>query len=71
MLAVNTWCAAQHGGGGPVVSIVGKGHLPGIVYAVQELVRWCSKTGGVPIRILPSQPEDSEDGGGGEEASEE
>lgn len=50
MLATNTWCAAQHTPG-PVVAVVGKGHLPGIVYAVQQLVGWMAKTGGHPIRI--------------------
>lgn len=53
MLATNTWCAAQRTGG-PVVSVVGKGHLPGIVYAVEQLVGWMTKTGGHPIRLAPA-----------------
>lgn len=53
MLTTNTWCAAQSTPG-PVVSVVGKGHLPGMVYAVQQLVGWMAKTGGHPVRIAPA-----------------
>jgi hypothetical protein len=53
VLATNTWCAAQRTAG-PVVSVVGKGHLPGIAYAVQQLVEWMGKTDGHPIRIAPA-----------------
>lgn len=56
MLATNTWCAAQRTSG-PVVSVVGKGHLPGIVYTVQQLVQWMAKTGGRPVRIAPAAVE--------------
>jgi len=60
VLATNTWCAAQRTSG-PVVSVVGKGHLPGIVYAVQQLVGWMAKTGGHPIRIAPAAVGSEED----------
>jgi pheromone shutdown protein TraB len=59
VLATNTWCAAQRTSG-PVVSVVGKGHLPGIVYAVQQLVEWMGKTDGHPIRIAPAVAEAGE-----------
>lgn len=60
VLATNTWCTAQRTNG-PVVAVVGKGHLPGIVYAVQQLVGWMGKTGGHPIRVAPAAVSEDED----------
>lgn len=60
VLATNTWCAAQRTSG-PVVSVVGKGHLPGIVYAVEQLVDWMAKTGGRPFRLAPAAVSEDEE----------
>jgi hypothetical protein len=43
------------------VSVVGKGHLPGIVYAVEQLVGWMAKTGGHPVRIAPAAVSEDEE----------
>jgi pheromone shutdown protein TraB len=42
VLATNTLQAAQHGAhrnlASPVVAIVGKGHIPGMVYVMEQMV---------------------------------
>jgi hypothetical protein len=68
VLAVNTYCAAQRTAG-PVVAVVGKGHIGGMCYVVQQLVAFMAKTGGTPIRILQGSEGDS-GGCGGEVDSE-
>lgn len=60
MLATNTWCAAQRTSG-PVVSVVGKGHLPGLVYVVEQLVGWMAKTGGRPFRLASAAVSEDEE----------
>lgn len=59
VLATNTWRAGQHTSG-PVLAVVGKGHLPGIEYAVLHLVEWMAKTGGHPVRLTMQEGSQAE-----------
>jgi hypothetical protein len=66
VLATNSYRMAQHADG-PVVAVVGKGHIPGMVFVVQQLVGWMAKTNGHPLRLVQHgdegvEEEDLDDG---------
>lgn len=59
VLATNTWHVAQQTAHqeGPVLAIVGKGHMGGMVYVCERLVEMFAKTGGMPVRLMMQHPE--------------
>lgn len=54
VLATNTWHVAQQAAQqeGPVVAVVGKGHLGGMVYVFEQLVQLFANLGGMPCTVL-------------------
>lgn len=45
---------------GVVVAVVGKGHIPGMVYVVQWLVNMMAKTGGRPVFLQQDESSEQE-----------
>lgn len=59
VLATTMWHIAQQTvqQDGPVVAVVGKGHMGGMVYVCERLVEMFAKTGGMPVQLMVQHSE--------------